>query len=82
MWLIARLFENDQAADMLGRQRQRALNRFVDDILAPLHHAFGRGEQRCGAHLSERAANIALENDNDDENDRGEKIVEDPVERK
>jgi hypothetical protein len=50
--------------------------------LAALHHAFGRAEQWRGAHLRQRAANIALENDNDDENDRCEKVVEYPVERK
>ena len=52
---------------------------FLDNILAALYHAFGRAEKRGRADLGQRPPDVALEYNDDDENDRSQEVVDYPI---
>jgi len=73
---------DDKTANALFRQRHCRLNDLFENILASLHHALTAGEKRRGAYLGQCAPNVTLKDDDNDKNNRAEKIIENPVQRK
>src|SRR5437870_3636590 len=69
----------DQAADPFCREIDGCLSDLLDNILAALYHAFGRAEKRGRANLGQRPPDVALEYNDDDENDRTQEVVDYPI---
>src|SRR5205814_6991262 len=70
----------DERSNPLARHRDRRLGDLLQRLAAL--EAIRAAEERRRADLGQGAPDIALKDDDDDDNDRAEKIIEYPIERK
>ena len=55
------------------------MGNFIDNVLAALRCAFGTDKQGRAADLGKRPADVALKNNDDNQDDRSEKIIQNPI---